>query len=129
VTWMTLDFGLTSNQVWGLTKTDKDCSEKLEAALTATRRSDLQHGTTHAYVRGCVCSEWPGAPAHSGGQDRRQGGYPMIVAGGIDGTPLILGIRRLMARLVLLADRESPSSTVAPSWEERAVATRAGGTS
>jgi hypothetical protein len=26
-------------------------------ALTATRRDDLQHGITPAYVRGCVCSE------------------------------------------------------------------------
>jgi hypothetical protein len=31
--------------------------ERLEAALTATRRDDLKHGTTAAYVRGCVCSE------------------------------------------------------------------------
>jgi hypothetical protein len=51
------DLGLTSNQVWGLTKTDQEWSEKLEAALTATRREELQHGTTAAYVRGCVCSE------------------------------------------------------------------------
>jgi hypothetical protein len=51
------ELGLTSNQVWGLTKTDKEWSEKLEAAVTATRRDDLQHGTTPAYVRGCVCSE------------------------------------------------------------------------
>jgi hypothetical protein len=49
--------GLTSNQVSGLTKTDQDWSEKLEAALTATRRDDLKHGTSAAYVRGCVCSE------------------------------------------------------------------------
>ena len=35
------DLGLTSNQVWGLTKTDHEWSEKLEAALTATRREDL----------------------------------------------------------------------------------------
>ena len=34
------DLGLTSNQV-GLTKTDHEWSEKLEAALTATRREDL----------------------------------------------------------------------------------------
>jgi hypothetical protein len=51
------ELGLTSNQVWGLTKTDQEWSEKLEAALTATRREDLQHGTTTAYVHGCVCSE------------------------------------------------------------------------
>jgi hypothetical protein len=48
---------LTPNQVWGLTKTDEEWSEKLEAALTATRRHDLEHGTNAAYVRGCVCSE------------------------------------------------------------------------
>jgi hypothetical protein len=51
------DLGLTSNQVWGLTRTDKQWSEQLDAALTAARRDDLQHGTTSAYVRGCVCSE------------------------------------------------------------------------
>jgi hypothetical protein len=52
--------GLTSNQVWGLAKTDDKWSEKLEAALTATRRDDLQHGTNAAYVRGCVCKECRG---------------------------------------------------------------------
>jgi hypothetical protein len=51
------DLGLTSNQVWGLTKTDQEWSEKLDTALTATRRDDLDHGTNAAYVRGCVCSE------------------------------------------------------------------------
>jgi hypothetical protein len=49
--------GLTSNRVFGLTKTDKEWSEQLEAALTAACRDDLKHGTTPAYVRGCVCSE------------------------------------------------------------------------
>jgi hypothetical protein len=48
---------LASNQVWGLTRTDDDWSAALEATLTATRRDDLQHGTTPAYVAGCVCSE------------------------------------------------------------------------
>jgi hypothetical protein len=51
------DLGLTSNQVWGLTKTDDKWSEKLEAALTANRRDDLRHGTNAAYVAGCVCGE------------------------------------------------------------------------
>ena len=51
------DLGLTSNQVWGLTRTDKQWSEQLEAALTTTRRDDLQHGTNAAYLHGCVCSE------------------------------------------------------------------------
>ena len=49
--------GLTPNQVWGLTKTDEAWSTALEAALTASRRVDLQHGTNAAYVAGCVCSE------------------------------------------------------------------------
>jgi hypothetical protein len=51
------DLDLTANQVWGLTKTDREWSERLEAALTATRRDDIQHGTNAAYVHGCVCSE------------------------------------------------------------------------
>jgi hypothetical protein len=44
------DLSLTPNQVWGLTKTNQEWSEKLEAALTATRRADLDHGTNAAYV-------------------------------------------------------------------------------
>jgi hypothetical protein len=48
------DLGLTSNQVRGLTKTDQEWSEKLDAALTASRRDDLEHGTN---AQGCVCSE------------------------------------------------------------------------
>ena len=51
------DLGLTSNQVWELAKTDDDWSAALEATLTATRRNDLQHGTSAAYVRGCVCRD------------------------------------------------------------------------
>jgi hypothetical protein len=51
------DLGLTSNQVFGLAKTDEEWSAALEAALTASRRSDLQHGTNAAYVVGCVCME------------------------------------------------------------------------
>jgi hypothetical protein len=51
------DFGLTPNQVWGLAKTDDQWSSQLDAALTATRRDDLRHGTTAAYVRGCVCMD------------------------------------------------------------------------
>jgi hypothetical protein len=49
--------GLTPNQVWGLTKTDAEWSEQLDAALTATRRDDLKHGANAAYVRCCVCSD------------------------------------------------------------------------
>jgi hypothetical protein len=51
------DLGLTPNQVWGLAKTNDEWSSALEAALTATRREDLQHGTNAAYVAGCVCNE------------------------------------------------------------------------
>jgi hypothetical protein len=51
------DLSLTSNQVWGLTKTDEEWTAALEAALTATRRTDLTHGTNAAYVAGCVCSD------------------------------------------------------------------------
>jgi hypothetical protein len=51
------DLGLTPNRVWGLAKTDDDWSAALEATLTATRRDDLEHGTSAAYVHGCVCSE------------------------------------------------------------------------
>ena len=51
------DLGLTSNQVWGLAKTSDQWSSELDAALTATRREDLRHGTTPAYVRGCVCKD------------------------------------------------------------------------
>jgi hypothetical protein len=51
------DLDLTPSQVWGLTKTDEEWSTNLEAALTATRRGDLDHGTNAAYVAGCVCWE------------------------------------------------------------------------
>jgi hypothetical protein len=51
------DLGLTSNQVLGLTRTDEEWSTTLEAALTATRRDDMQHGTNAAYLHGCVCSD------------------------------------------------------------------------
>jgi hypothetical protein len=51
------DLGLTPNQVWGLAKTYDQWALQLDAALTATRRDDLRHGTTTAYLRGCVCKE------------------------------------------------------------------------
>jgi hypothetical protein len=51
------DLDLTPNRVWGLTNTDQEWSAALEAALTATRRDDLEHGTNAAYVAGCVYSE------------------------------------------------------------------------
>jgi hypothetical protein len=51
------DLNLTSNQVWGIAKVDREWSAALDAALTATRRDDFEHGTNAAYVQGCVCSE------------------------------------------------------------------------
>jgi hypothetical protein len=48
---------LTSHQVWGLTTTDQQWSAELEAALTATRRGDLKHGTNAASVAGLVCKD------------------------------------------------------------------------
>ncbi|HTF39815.1 MAG TPA: hypothetical protein VK754_04380 [Propionibacteriaceae bacterium] len=51
------DLELTPNQVWRLTKTDDEWLAQLEAALTTTRRDDLENGTNAAYVAGCVCSE------------------------------------------------------------------------
>ena len=51
------DLDLTPNRVWGLTNTDQEWSTELEAALTATRRDDLEHGTNAAYVHGCVCRD------------------------------------------------------------------------
>jgi hypothetical protein len=36
---------------------DPEWSEKLDTALTAARRDDLQHGTNAAYVNGCVYNE------------------------------------------------------------------------
>jgi hypothetical protein len=51
------DLGLTSNQVWGLTMTDEEWSAELEAALSTTRRGDLEHETNAAYVAGCACCE------------------------------------------------------------------------
>jgi hypothetical protein len=50
------DLGLTSNQVFGLAKTDEEWSRALETALTASR-GGLQRGTNAAYVHGCVCHE------------------------------------------------------------------------
>lgn len=48
---------LTPNRVLDLAKTDQEWSTNLEAALTATRREDPQHGTNAAYVYGCVGSD------------------------------------------------------------------------
>ena len=43
--------------MWGLTKTDEEWSEKLEAALTTARGDDLEHSINAAYAHGCVYSE------------------------------------------------------------------------
>jgi hypothetical protein len=54
------DLGLTSTRcacVCGLTRSDEGWSTALEAALTASRRDDLKHGTNGAYVKGYVCKE------------------------------------------------------------------------
>jgi len=51
------DLGLTPNRVWGLAQTDEEWSTALEAAVMATRRDALKHGTNAAYVAGCVCKE------------------------------------------------------------------------
>jgi hypothetical protein len=51
------ELDLTSQQVWGITKTDQEWSTALDAALTAVRRDDLEHGTNAAYVNGCVCTD------------------------------------------------------------------------
>ena len=60
---MLRDFGRTSNQVGGLIKTDQQWAEKLEAALTATRRDDLQHGRN---ARRCL-QGLPGVPTTADG--------------------------------------------------------------
>jgi hypothetical protein len=41
---------------------------QLKAALAATRRDNLKHGTNAAYMQGCVCSEVPDPPAQPYGQ-------------------------------------------------------------
>jgi hypothetical protein len=64
------DLELTPSQVWGLTRTEDGWSKQLEAALTATRSDDLQHGTNAAYVAGCVCSECREHQQQRMGRDR-----------------------------------------------------------
>jgi hypothetical protein len=63
------ELGLTSDQVWGLTKSDHDWPAALEAALTATG-GDLQHGTNTAYAGLCL-QGLQGAPAGAHGQESR----------------------------------------------------------
>jgi hypothetical protein len=40
-----------------MTKTDNEWLAALDAALAASRRNDLRHGTNAAYIAGCVCKE------------------------------------------------------------------------
>ena len=49
----------TPSQAWGLAKTDQEWSAALEAALTATHRTDLRHATKPHI--------WRGVPARSAG--------------------------------------------------------------
>ena len=51
------DLDLTSNQVFGLTRTDDEWSTKLEAALTASRREELGARHRRRIHHGCVCSD------------------------------------------------------------------------
>jgi hypothetical protein len=67
------DLDLTSNQVWGLTKTDEEWSTAPEAALMATCPDDLEHGTNAAYVAGRVCKECRGHQRERMAKNRRTG--------------------------------------------------------
>jgi hypothetical protein len=60
---------LTSNRVFGLARTDQEWSIKLEAALTASRREHLEHGTNAAYLHGCVCQRVLDVSARQDGQE------------------------------------------------------------
>jgi hypothetical protein len=51
------DLGITANQVWGRTRRDPEWAAALDAVLMVTRRTDLDHGSNAAYVKGCVCPE------------------------------------------------------------------------
>ena len=71
------DLGLTPNQVWGLTRTDDSWRVALDAALTATRRDDLEHGTNAAYVAGCVCRDC--REHQRGGRRATSGGCSLLL--------------------------------------------------
>jgi hypothetical protein len=45
------------------------------AALTEARRDDLQHGSTPAYVRGCVCKECREYQSERMAKNRKGGRY------------------------------------------------------
>ena len=57
--------GLTSSQVWGLTKTDEEWSTALETALMATRRNDLEARHQRRLRRGLCMQPVQGVSAHS----------------------------------------------------------------
>jgi hypothetical protein len=59
--------GLTPNQVWGLTPTDEEWRAAVEAALVATRRDDLKHGTNAASVARLRVQRLPGVAAPADG--------------------------------------------------------------
>jgi hypothetical protein len=81
-----IDLGLTSHQVWGLTKTDEHWAAALEAALRASRCDDLKHGTNAAYVQGGVRSD--GRAHQRIRMDRREQRARIIVRAGavVDAT-------------------------------------------
>jgi hypothetical protein len=66
------DLGLTSNQVWGLTKTDNEWLAALDTALAGTRRDRPQRHRCRLCRRLCVQrsaesiseSAWRGIPKH-----------------------------------------------------------------
>jgi hypothetical protein len=61
------ELDLTPNQVWALTKTDAEWATALEAALMATRREDLEHGTKRRIHRWLRVQGAPRAPANPDG--------------------------------------------------------------
>jgi hypothetical protein len=65
------DLGLSSNKVFGLARTDQEWSEKLDAALMASRRDGLEHGTNAAYPPRLRVQRLQSASAGSPGTDRR----------------------------------------------------------
>jgi hypothetical protein len=56
-----IDLGRTSNQVWGLAKTEEHSAAALEAGRMASRCDDLKRRTNATYLQGRVCS---GCRAH-----------------------------------------------------------------
>jgi hypothetical protein len=82
------DLDLTSNQVFGLAMTDEEWSAKLESAITASRRDDLQHGTNSAYIHSCVCKDC-GSTSSSGWPRTVAEPQALIAAPGADQPPAV----------------------------------------